>query len=267
MPDWKYLKDKDGNIYYIDRNWKIYTSGKPIEKYKPVSILGIDYYVHHGYELIKRHHPIKGLIILKSIVAMPENNNAIYKAKVKAIRMINHLKSRHGERYKLYNEKANPLLYRSAKKYMLLNPLMRYSFSSDRYMTILKRKVRKKYNYHYYGLQVGLSKNSNAAKSFDMLIGIDAERFDYQPKNIRSYEKNWRNSRGFDDLIKKRIIDEHNKIIYTFTDGNTPGFRGAELFFLYNKTGYVVRAITSHQRYANLKGNMINLLKQFTIAK
>ena len=54
MPGWKFFKDYDGNTYYIDKNGKIRTSGKPEFKYKAVSVDGIDYYLNQGLELIKR---------------------------------------------------------------------------------------------------------------------------------------------------------------------------------------------------------------------
>ena len=92
MPDWKYFRDREGNIYFIDQAGKIRITNVRKYLHKPVSARGIDYYLEYGAELINEHRPIEGLSVLKSICALKSDNNRIYQAQVKATQLIMKLK-------------------------------------------------------------------------------------------------------------------------------------------------------------------------------
>lgn len=277
MPDWTLLTDKDGNKFYMDKNGKIWTSGKPDFNYKPVSIEGLDYYLNQGIELIQNHYKTEGLTLLKSILALPVKNNVIYKAQIKASGEIRNLLKNEGSRFKKLNEDASLLTYRENSFITLINDNMYYSIQCPSSVKIISRRIRIKNNYRYYGLLMGIrfqtpertekrTQNPDKAETYtgyDLLMAIDSERFPDIIRRAETIENHWRNRLGSDTLKREIIIKNNDRIIYSYRDTHSPYYSGTEGFYKKNNFGYFVKTITGDKKYRDYEDKILEIINSF----
>jgi len=271
MPGWQTVEDRDGNVYYIDRNGKIWTSGKPEFYYKPVSMSGLDYYVNHGVELIRRHYQFEGLTILKSILALPVNNQKVYRAQVKSSQIINELIKREGERFTRLNERASLLLIKPGNRTVLIDDRMQFRVETSHRITILRRNMRERFEYLYQGVLIGLTvdermkANENESERFDALMVIDAERYRSRIRSVQQLEMNWENNLGgFGFKRDLRDSYEHGRI-YTFEGSSSSPFSGFDGFFVKGRYGYFVRIISSKKLVERYREELHSLMQGFRI--
>jgi hypothetical protein len=271
MPGWQTVEDRDGNVYFLDRNGKIWTSGKPEFYYKPVSMSGLDYYVNHGIELIRRHYHFEGLTILKSILALPVNNQKVYRAQVKSSQVINTLIKREGERFTRLNARASLLLIKLENKTILIDDRMQFRVEIPHHITILRRNMRERLEYLYQGVLIGLTvnermkANKKEGERFDALMVIDAERYRSRIRSVRQLEKNWENNLGgFGFKRELRDSYEHGRI-YTFEGTPSSPFSGFDGFFVKGRYGYFVRIISSTKLVEKYREELHSLMKGFRI--
>jgi len=271
MPGWQTVEDRDGNVYFIDRNGKIWTSGKPEFYYKPVSMNGLDYYVSHGIELIRRHYYFEGLTILKSILALPASNQNVYRAQVKSSQVINTLIKREGERFTRLNARASLLLIKLENKTILIDDRMQFRVEIPHRVTVLRRNMRERLEYLYQGVLMGLTvkermeSNKNEGERFDALMVIDAERYRSRIRSVRQLEMNWENNLGgFGFKRELRDSYEHGRI-YTFEGSPSSAFSGFDGFFVKGRYGYFVRIISSKKLVERYRKELHSLMKGFRI--
>jgi hypothetical protein len=271
MPDWTLVIDKDTNKYFIDKNGKIWTSGDVEFDYKPVTIEGIDYYLNQGIELINNHKKYEGLVLLKSILVMPSNNDAIYKAQIKSSNYINNLIKLEGDRFNLLNENASILLYKKYDDVILINDYMHYSLKIPANFNILAKRIRHNNEYYSYEIKIGIKFNQNSPdknneyKSFDLLIAIEGEKYKYSLKNVKSIEKHWRNILGADTFERNSILNNKDTIIYLYKDKYKPDYSGVEGFYLSKNKGYYIKTITSKELYLRYNDKIIEIVNSFKI--
>jgi hypothetical protein len=270
MPDWNTVKDGDGNQYFIDRNGKIWTSGKPEFYYRAVSLEGLDFYLNHGVELMRRHFQSDGLTILKSILAMPVANHRIYDAQVKASKEINNFLKKEGSRFKRLNANASVLLYRVKNSHTLIDDKMRFSIIFPFKIIVMRRKIRDRLDYRYQGILVGLLIDSrdfkkNEIDGYDALMAIDSEMFRSKLLSIEQLETNWKIKTGgiaFDRVLVDRY---ENSIIYEYKSKNSQSYAGFEGFYMKERYGYFIRIISSKELFGKHRKVMYELLKGFKI--
>lgn len=271
MPDWTLVVDKDNNRFYFDRNGKIWTSGKPEFDYKPVSIEGLDYYLNQGIELIKSHNKSEGLILLKSIMAMPVANDIVYKSQITASKQINNLIKTEGTRYKDLNENASLLLFKDDNSITLVNDDMLYKIKAPIFIKIISTRARQKLNYKYYGILLGyrFKKETGEDKSdysgYDLLIAIDSERFPYNIKNLNIYMDGWKKRLGNDTLERSILKKNSSQIIIAYNDKYSPYYSGFEGFYIKNNYGYYLKAITSREYFRKHETEIIKAVNSFKI--
>jgi hypothetical protein len=247
MPGWVLMKDRDGNSYYMDNNGKIWTSGKPEFNYKPVTVDGIEYYLHQGIDLINSHYKAEGLIILKSIMAMPPDDKRIYDAQVKALKRIDSLKKKEGGRYKNIDVKASIQLYRIGDTVILMNDFMQYTLKFPSGIELISSKTRLKHNYSYSGVLVGVNldtagRKKNAGK-YDALVAIDSEEFASELKSAEQFEAHMNNNLA-ENAFEKRALDLKDTVrVYYFDVKTKPAYRGYDGYYIKVNRGYHVRAI------------------------
>jgi hypothetical protein len=271
MPDWTLIVDKDSNRFYIDRNGKIWTSGNPEFDYKPVSIDGLDYYLNHGIELIKNHNKSEGLILLKSIMALPVKNDIVYKAQIAASKQINSLIKVEGTRYKVLNEKASLLLFKVDNFINLMNDNMLYSIKAPVVIKIISTRTRQQLKYKYSGILLGYrfkketSEDKTGYSGFDLLIAIDSERFPLNISSIKNYADDWRKRLGNDTLERSTITKNNTQIINSYKDMYSPYYSGFEVFSIKNNYGYYLKAITSQELFRKYKTEITDVVNSFKI--
>jgi hypothetical protein len=249
MPDWKYFKDQDNNTYYIDRNNKIYPSGKPDFKFKPVSIDGLDYYFTQGKDLIKSGYKVNGLTLLKSILIIPSDNDLIYNYQIKTANYINSFQRKEGERFSQYNRKSSILMYKEKNKIYLKNDLMFYSMSMPGRVDIIRKRERDRNNYIYDSLTLGSSFNMTDKKGYDIIIAIDSEKFNYPILNIETYIKSLRIKLGKDQLRRNLLYKEKYKILYQYESKSSKIYSGFEYIIINRFYGYIIRIITPKEKF------------------
>lgn len=270
MHNWKFIKDRDGNKYYIDKNFKIRISGKPEFKFKPVSVEGIDYYLQYGKELISRRQLVEGLTILKSILAISAHDNRAYQARVKAAEYINFIKKKEGNRYDEADEASSLLLYRDGDRVNIINEHMYYSLRVPAEAFVLKKNTRKRLRYRYYGFLLGIRiKNeetgNNTNNGYDILLAVDSEKFAKSFINIDQTEKNWKINLGSDNIIRKKIFKEEDRLIYQFENNDEPRYSGFEGIYLNKNYTYMIRAITPEKRFKKYQKIMMTIVEGFKV--
>jgi hypothetical protein len=271
MPDWTLIIDTDNNRYYIDKNGKIWTSGKPEFDYKPVSAEGIEYYLNQGIELIKDHNKAEGLTLLKSIMAFPAKNDIVYKAQVKASKQINDLIKTEGTRYNDLNEQASLLLFKNNSSITLINDKMRYSINAPEFIKIISSRNRQKLEYNYNGILLGYrftKENSGDTKGYtgyDLLIAIDSEKFPYNIKDLENYKDGWRKRTGNDTLERSLVRKNSAQIVNIYRDTHPPYYSGFEVMYIKNNFGYYLKAITSQELFQKYKTEITKAIDSFKI--
>lgn len=270
MPDWHSVMDGDGNQYYIDRNGKIWTSGKPEFYYRAVSIEGLDFYLNHGVELMRRHHQSDGLTILKSILAMPVTNHRIYDAQVRASKEINSLLKKEGSRFKKLNANASILLYRVKNRHILIDDRMRYRIVFPFKIIIMRRKIRERLDYRYQGILIGLlidrrDLTKNEIDGYDALMAIDSEMFRSRLLSIEQLETSWKMNTGGADFDRVLVNRYENSVIYEYKSKSSQSYAGFEGLYMKGRYGYFIRIISSRELFGKHRKVMYELLKEFKI--
>lgn len=265
MPDWRFFKDGDGNSYYIDNAGKIVTSGEPGTIYR-ISVRGLDYYTAQADELILRHHAIDGLLILKTILAMPPVDQRIVDAQNKAAASLNSLKQRHGSRFDNMNRLASPLIYENEKTTVIINDIMFYSLKIQHSFEIIRNKWRLLTHYWYNGISIGVRMQEGGGKGYDFLLAIDSEKFASKPGSTTRLEEHWGTRLFTENVNRSEIFRDEKKVIYSFTAGNSPSLTGFESVVKNGNFGYIIRAIAPASKGGAVAEAMKNAVSSFSIS-
>jgi len=251
LPGWVLTRDRDGNTYHIDKQGKIWTSGTPEYKHKAVSISGIDYYLNQGLDLIKNHYVTEGLNILNSILAMPADNDRIYKAQSKAAEAVRKLKKREGPRYTRHIENAPLLLYRTGNSLIMENSIAHYRLRTPFDIVILRTSLRKRHEYLYHGVLAGLrfevsdKGSKDMHDTFDALLSIDSEKFKSTISSVEELTGHWRIILGDDVYERKELFRNRYRVVNRMHNPAHPPFSGYEGYMAKGRQGYIMRIIFS----------------------
>ncbi len=268
LPGWVLTKDRDGNSYYIDSKGKIWTSGTPEYKYKAVSLDGIHYYLNHAMQLIKNHYIAEGINILHSILALPPINQQTYSAQASASKEVRRLKKREGPRYMKHVEKYPFILYRVENTVFIQNQIVPYAIKMQAQPSILNASQRKKHNYEYQGVLVGLSLGENPPEKnvpFDALLSVDSEQFKSVLSSIDELVLHWNILTGNDVFERKLLEKGNNKIINEIKHEGHPPFSGFEGYFIKGNCGHIIRVIFSDSISEKKKEKLLNILKDIKV--
>ena len=267
MPEWKFFKDREGNTYYIDQAGKIRIT-EVRARYMPVSAKAIDYCLHNGITLINDHKLPEGLTVLKSILAMPADNNRIYSAQVKASEMINFLKRRHGTRYSALNESASLMLVQQDSFIEIINDQMFYSFRVPIPLEVIRVRRRGGVDYRYSGVLVGIGQAGTAAKphtdgGYDILFAIDSEKFSVPVRDLDRAIEKWRNNIGYDDLKREIQSESESRVVYRFRSTGAPFYAGIEAIIINGSITHCIRFLSSDAKYNSSTGTIQKILLSF----
>ena len=265
LPGWVLTRDNDGNRYYIDKRGKIWTSGEPEFKLKPVTLAGIDYYLTQGIELIKNRHIPEGLTILNSIIAMPSNNEKMHRAQAEATNEIRKLKKSIGNRFNLHLEKAPLSIFKHNDIIHVENHFSGYRLIMPCEVNILHSKVRKKHNYRYHGLLAGLNfkQDNNRKNGYDGLLALDSERFKSVLTSVNELKNHWELTLGKDVFIRRELEKQKHFAIYSIENSSHPAFSGYEGYYIRGNKGCFLRIIFSPALGQSKKNVILNIVKNF----
>jgi hypothetical protein len=268
MPDWKFFKDREGHTYFIDRAGKIRITDVGKYHYKPVSAGAIDYYLHYGITLVNDHRLTEGLSVLKSILALPADNNRIYTAQAQAAGMIHSLKKREGTRFPALDESASLILFRRDSLIQIINDHMFYSLTVPAELEVIRVRMRAGVDYRYSGVLIGIresGKNSAAASNgvYEALLAVDGEKFSVRYKTLAQAVERWRYNHGFDDFQRTIVSQSGTKVVYHFRKNGSAAFEGMEVIIINGYFSYCVRLITSKSKYKVNKGMIKKIIDDF----
>jgi len=268
MPDWKFFRDREGNTYFIDQAGKIRITDVKEYRYRPVSSIGIDYYLNYGTTLIQDHRLDEGLSVLKSICALPVDNNRTYQAQMKAMEQINALKRRNGPRFDALNESASLMLFKKDEVTHIINDQMYYSFSVPCRIGVIRKQDRSRagVDYRYSGVQFGLQRSdakSAQAGEYDMLMAVDSEKFSVAIKNVDDAADKWKWNIGYDGLTREVVAKDGGRILYRFRSGGPALFAGLEGIFLNGNFTHCVRVVSSEAVYGENREFIRALMESF----
>jgi len=266
MPEWHFFKDGDGNSYYIDNAGKIVVSGEPRALYR-ISARGLDYYAAQAEELILRHRATDGLLILKTILAMPPVDQRIVDAQNKAAANLNSLKRKHGTRFDSMNRLASPLIYESGKTAILVHDIMFYSLDIPYAFDIIKNKWRPFPGYWYNGISIGVRMQDGGKKTYDFLLAVDSEKFAAKLGSVARLEEHWSGRLFTENINRSEIFRDEKRVIYSFSAGSSPSFTGFESLVKNGNFGYIIRAIAPASKDNAVAEAMKNAVSGFSISE
>lgn len=265
MPDWKYFKDREGNVYFIDQAGKIRITNVKEYHYTPVSARGIDYYLEYGAELIREHRPVEGLSVLKSICALKDGNNRVYQAQVKATKLILRLKKNNGVRFTAMNEDAALMFFSTGNGIEIVNDQMRYSFTVTGPVEVLRKEYRGGQEYRYSGVLFGAVPASGGGESgtYDFLMAVDTEKFAVPYKNLSEAVEKWKGNIGYEGVTRDVLAQGKDRVLYAFHNNSTPRYDGVEGIFVNGAYSHYVRLISSGSAYTAHQALMRRILDGF----
>lgn len=266
MPDWKYFKDRQGNTYFLDRAGKIRITNLKRYGYRPVSASGIDYYIEYATSLIQEHRPLEGISVLKSICALPSDNNRVLQAQVRATEILNTLKKKNGPRYSAMNESASLIIFSNDGATTVINDLMRYTFQAPGRIDVVRKRDRAGSEYRYSGIQFGARASRNAAApgdAYDFLIAVDSEKFSVPIRDLSHAVEQWRGNVGDQGLTRQVLEQKDDRVIYLFRSGDRPGYTGIEGIYVIGCYSHYVRLIASDSGYREDGGIMRKIIGGF----
>jgi hypothetical protein len=266
MPDWVMVKDRDGNRFYMDRDGRLYVSGEPESRDKPVSAEGIDYFLHQGTELLKKGHRVHGLTLLKSIMALPPVNGRTTEAQGRASRAINEFMRKEGNRAADASDEAWLIFYRVGDEVSLIDEIMHLSILVRGTVVIVRRRHRSSGPYRYHGLLAGIRFAQSAApapgkQAYDALLAIDSENFAQPLSSASAFEHAFRKNLGPDSFTRLLTEKNEKRVTYSFADSREPYYSGLEGFFLSGTRGHCVRVISTKQIFESRKDEITAIMK------
>jgi hypothetical protein len=271
LPGWITYTDPDDNTYYIDKNAKIWVSGEPEHHFQAVSLQGIEFYAEQGVALIRNHHKVEGLTLLKAVRVLADKRQQAYHAGVKAAQVINQLVKSEGDRFARLNDAASLLLVNLGDHIYVYNDRMRYGLTIPGSVEVVKRRLRYRHNYLRYGVMLGVNITSQAKSTdvrFDFLLLINSEEFHYTLPAVATYKKLCMNKLSGDSFTRKVIGQDQKHIIYFFEDRNSKSihrYQGYEAFFIKKRRGYFMRIIGERKKIIRYKARLEKIIEQIAL--
>ena len=268
MPDWKFFRDREGNTYFIDQAGKIRIIDAREYRFLPVTPRGIDYYLHYGAALIQEHRVTEGLSVLKSIRALPADNNRIYQAQVKATELMDALKKKNGPRFTTMNESASLIIFQTNTGIAIINDMMFYSFQVPGRVTEIRKRDRAGLDYRYEGVLFGVKTSSTAGNNenaYDILFAVDSEKFAVKFNNCTEAAENWKGALGYDGLVREPLVQGDDRLVYAFRSNGTPNYSGIEGVFVNGTFSHYARLISSNEGYRSNGHVMRKIMDSFRV--
>lgn len=262
MPEWKFFKDREGNKYFLDSSGRIYITSLPSSNRKTVSADGIDYYINLAEELLSRKKITDSLLLFKSILALPENNNRIYSARARAAVNIDNLRKKNGDRFRKYDNEASLLFYKSGERSNILNDAMLYSLSGKGQINLIRSKIRNERDEVYHGFSIGINYNEKdkTDNKYEAVIAMDSVQKKYSIISLEEMSENWKIFLGKDDLERNEILRTDDTVISEFksasAEKNYPLYRGFEVQKFNGSFIYYLRIVSSGTKFEKIKDSM-----------
>jgi hypothetical protein len=268
MPDWKYFRDRAGNVYYIDRTGKFHAPHKPTRAFPVITPEEVEYYIAHARELMP-YHPVQGLAIVKSILSLPEDNSILVSARREASAQINRCIKRNGDRYAQWNRDASIVMVRFGGLSRLIDDEMMFVLEMPYHAVVIRNRERQSHKYKYSGLLLGLGaekfQGGDAVEfaRFDVLLAVDTEAFSVPLKGVDLVEENSLNNSGFRDMSRSLIFVDRNRKIYEIGKVGGLSLVGFEAYYVNSNRGHALRLLCRPSLFAEEKAALQRIVESF----
>lgn len=265
MPGWATIRDRDGNKYYVDQYFKIHVTGEPGPQYKPVALENLQFSSEQSEELIKSHHPVDGLRMLKGIKTLSALDARASGAGLKASKAINAMIRKEKDRYIRYDHDSALYVVRLSGKHYVYNNWMNWEFTHDGSLAVLTRKSFEKEGYARDGAAFGIRFDASPEKTFDVIFTVNVEELNYKIRNVDTYIELTRNKNPDDAFVRTVLAKSEESVLYRFSGGGPEMYAGLELFTVKNKRGYHVEAVSPAGKETALSELMKKLVNSFSV--
>jgi hypothetical protein len=267
MPDWVGVRDRDGNILYFDATGRVRTLGKPASTRIPVSPGGIEFYINEAEELVKYGHRAEGLLMLKSILAMPPSDYNVVRAQQRASKSVNAMIRRDGSRFETLALEAFPLMYMDGKNTVVVSDEhMRFSMRIGGRVEVIRKKRLIKEGYQRRGLLLGVRFRDGAGDNYDSLIAVDCEKFRAPVSSLDEIREHWDLHAGAGDgIARTTLVVDGKKRIDQFAFRGPITLRGFEGFYRTEYRGYFVKTVSPEAGYAGIEKLLRQIVEEFRV--
>lgn len=295
MEGWATVRDRDGNRYFVDGNFRTHMPGdadglpapprgkdsfesavtrdddpaakeRPASedsRRKPVSIDGLEFYLAQGEELIKRHRPVDGLYYLKGLKLLADRDPRASSAGMKASKIINDYIRREKERFPAVDHASALVLIREGSRVTADNGWCGYRISFDGGLSVVKRQLIERHNYANDSVILGVRSSAPEGR-FDALVTISAEIFHYAVQSHDKLEEIWGNKQT--DAFAREIIRENEKeVFYSFRGGSPEEYAGFERVIVRGNRGVRVRIFVPAERSGSANEMIRRVIDSFEL--
>ncbi|MGL4368904.1 MAG: hypothetical protein ACRCUT_04425 [Spirochaetota bacterium] len=242
MPGWFTVRDRDGNVFYMDKNLKIHPSGEPDFSIGPVSKSGIEFCLAQADELLRVHRKADALRLLKSVRYLADLEKNIPESGARASRAITSLAGKEKDRYSALSHAAAAVCVKTGDTQRVYNDWMQYGFSRKGNIAVIKRRIVEKENYAADSALYGMSASGAPdGAGFDAVMTVNAEQFNYRMETVSRFEEGYRNRTPDDAYIRETLEQDRYHILYHFKGGAPAAYEGYELLRVQGRRCFAVR--------------------------
>ena len=254
MPDWKYFCDIEGNKYYFDGAGlpKVILNNEDDENFIIVSLPAIEYYMAKAEEYFQESNYVSSLIIIKSILSMPDIDSRIINNKKTCIKLLDKIKKRIGSRIIQEENKVVFFGYRIKENTVIFVKPMRLKITLNDCEVRLVRKRQTETYYKYHGFTLALQRDNTI-----VLLLADSEEFTMQ-RNLRlsNFKTSFYANLPAWSMQSLSIVEDKFEISQ-FAINSFKNFAGYEKIGVNKNIGYCVRFIAEEENFDAMKDDML----------
>jgi hypothetical protein len=289
LPGWITITDDDNNRYHVTPHGKIYTSEEPDFYYKPVSKEAMNYYLAQAEILVNKYNKYEGLLLLKSIRYLSEQDPTLYYAGVKSTRLINEMNLDYGDRFKRLDKKASLLLYKHDGHVYVYNENAGTRIDFPGEIEIIKRMTHQTRLYKTDSVKAGIRFSEKEDGKFDALIIMNSEEYVHgRIHDLNKYIEIRSIKKRPSIAVLTQVEREKSKVLFEFqttsnipveekspsftpgenndeTEGASNNFSGLELIFVRKQGGGNIQIVTPQNNFAELRPQLLDLLNTLVL--
>lgn len=255
MPGWITYRDRDGNVFYLDANGKMWVEGDPVLPYHRVSAGGMEFYLNQADALLKRQHKLDAIRLWKSLRYLADRDIAAHAAGAKASERINYMMTREGDRWAETDLATALVLAGVAEQTYLADHYAGIEIATPYTITVRKKRHVRRHKYTLSSFMVGVNFTPGEGKAHDAVVSVVAERVFYPFDSAEQYREFALKKAESDDFRRTVFRRSGKRIDSTFVTGNGV-YAGAEFYAARGFWGFFVRGYCAPGREKELQSFM-----------
>jgi hypothetical protein len=242
MPGWRTVKDRDGNVFFLDQNLKIHIAADPATFYRIISRNSLEYSFSEAQELLRLHRKSEALYIYKSLRYLSSLDSSLSISGGKATAKINEMSHKEKDRFAAIDRECAVLLVKNGQGCSAHNDIEGYTLRINGTIALLKRRVTGTGSYILDASAFGIaSSEMKDGDGFDALVTVNSELFPSEPGTAEHYEEIVRNRSGADGYIREKISRDDRSILYSYKGGSPAEYQGYEMLTVRGRRGFLIK--------------------------